>query len=106
MENKFGWFGKSWRAPICADKEHIDVPVGKFCHHCEEVFIDGDQGITNHQGYSWHIDCYMRGILGGVNHIRGTCTCCGGTDDPDPLNVSKREAARLAAIEWRLKTNG
>lgn len=57
------------------------------------------------QGYAMHIECNLRGVIGGVNHIRGTCSCCGRTDDPDPLNVSKREAARLAMIEWE-KRNG
>ena len=98
--NKFGWFGKSWGAPICVEDDHIDIPIGKPCYHCDEIIVDGDQGITDMQGYSWHLECHLRGIIGGVNHLRGTCTCCGGKDDPDPPNVSKREAARLAEAEW------
>ena len=101
MNNKSGWFGKNWGAPICADADHIDTPVGKACYHCGEVFVEGDQGVTNQQDFSFHIDCNLRGVIGGVNHLRGTCSCCGGTDDPDPPNVSRREAARLAANEWR-----
>lgn len=98
--NNSGWFGKSWDALICTNEDHVHTPIGKSCKRCGEVFVDGDQGITNSQCYSWHKECYLRGILGGANHIRGTCSCCGGTDDPDPSNVSKREAARLAMLEW------
>jgi hypothetical protein len=106
MENKFGWFGKSWGAPICEEDDHIDIPIGKPCIHCEEIIVDGDQGITTRQGYSYHLDCHLREIVGGVNHIRGTCLCCGGTDNPDPPYISKRQAAQLAAIEWEKKIHG
>ena len=105
MENRSGWFGESWGAPICVKDDHIHTPIGESCTFCEEVFVNGDQGITNLQGYSWHADCYMRIILGGMNHIRGICSCCGGTAEPDPENVSKREAARLAVLEWEKMKN-
>lgn len=100
MTSSFGWFGQNWSAPICTEEDHIDTPIGKSCYHCGEIFVEGDQGVTNIQDYSFHYECNLRGILGGANHIRGTCTCCGGSDDPDPPNVSKREAARLAVLEW------
>jgi len=101
--NKSGWFGKSWRAPICNGEDHIETPIGKTCLHCGEIFMADDQGVTDMQGKPMHLECHLRMIVGGVNHIRGTCSCYGGTDDPDPPNVSKREAARLAMIEWEKK---
>ncbi len=104
--NKFGWFGKSWGAPVCIEDDHIETPVGESCRHCDEVFVDGDQGVREMSGQSMHLECHLRGIIGGVNHLRGTCTCCGGKDDPDPPNVSKREAARLAEAEWMRMKNG
>lgn len=103
MSPKSGWFGTSWGAPVCAREDHIETPVGEACLHCGEVIVEGDQGITDMQGNPMHIECHMRGIIGGLNHLRGTCTCCGGTDDPDPPNVSKREAAKQAVIEWEKK---
>jgi hypothetical protein len=101
--NKGGWFGKNWGAPVCADEDHVETPIGKSCLRCKETFVDGDQGMTDVLGQSMHLECQLRSIIGGVNHIKGTCACCGGTDDPDPPNVSKREAARLAVIEWEKK---
>jgi len=101
-----GWFGQNWGAPVCTEEDHIEIPVGQSCHHCGETFIDGDRGITNAQGYSWHLECHMRGIIGGLNHLRGTCSCCGGKDDPDPPYVSKRIAAQLAMFEWERLKNG
>jgi hypothetical protein len=97
---KQGWFGENWGAPLCFEDEHIETPVGKSCHHCEEIFVVGDKGITNRQGYSWHIECNMRMVIGGVNHLRGTCTCCGGKNEPDPPYISRRQAAQVAVIEW------
>ena len=102
---KHGWFGESWGAPTCSDDDHIKTPVGTSCHHCAEIIVEGDQGITNTQGWSWHLECYLRGIVGGVNHIRGTCHCCGGKDEPDPPFISKRQAAYVAMLEWE-KRNG
>jgi len=43
-----------------------------------------------------HRECVLRSILGGANHIRRLCSCFGGTADPDPPGLSRREAAREA----------
>lgn len=51
-------------------------------------------------GAQAHRECAQRSVVGGVNHQRGTCTCCGGTDDPDPPELSRREAAIAAAYYW------
>jgi hypothetical protein len=45
---------------------------------------------------AYHIECWLRMIVGGINHIFGRCECCGGTDPPDPPGLSKRDAAKLA----------
>jgi hypothetical protein len=104
--NKSGWFGRNWGAPICAEDTSVETPVGETCRHCGEVIVDGDQGEVSSNGDVFHIECRMRMVLGGVNHILGTCMCCGGTDDPDPPNVSKRKAALLAVIAWDKVKNG
>lgn len=53
-----------------------------------------------------HRECSLRGVIGGLNHLKGTCQCCGGTDDPDPPEMTKRQAA-LAAVEyWRAHERG
>lgn len=53
---------------------------------------------------AWHRECAVRQVIGGVNHLRGRCTCCGGTEPPDPPDMTRREAA-LAACTYR-KTEG
>jgi hypothetical protein len=44
----------------------------------------------------WHWECWQRQVIGGVNHQRHACTCCGGTEPPDPPGMTRREAARAA----------
>lgn len=75
------------------------------CTNCGEPF--GDDG-----GVVWpaksgppvavHRECMIRMVMGGVNHQRGLCTCCGGTEWPDPPSLSTREAARVAWMYYRL----
>lgn len=104
MENtRRGWFGENWGAPVCFEEDHIPIPIGQTCLHCGEKFTEGDQGLTDMAGNAMHIECDLRAVLGGANHIRETCACFGGTDDPDPPGVTKREAAKLAVIEWEKK---
>jgi hypothetical protein len=47
-----------------------------------------------------HYDCHLRSIIGGLNHLRGRCTCYGGTEPPDPPDLTRREAARQAVAYW------
>lgn len=76
------------------------------CPHCGEPLEHGV--VVPHVGvegtvepWRWHWECWMRQLVGGLNHLRGTCTCCGGTDPPDPPGMTRREAARAAAAEWQ-----
>jgi hypothetical protein len=76
------------------------------CLFCDEPIAMGDElhrfPIGTEDGARIaHHECAFRAVSGGVNHLRGLCTCCGGTLDPDPPNVTKREAARLALAEWK-----
>jgi hypothetical protein len=50
----------------------------------------------------YHYECHFRSIIGGLNHLRGRCTCCGGTEPPDPPELSKREAAAEAVKFWTI----
>jgi hypothetical protein len=78
------------------------------CLRCEEEIEDlaNAERITQ-VGQGWarlrwlHRECAQRSAIGGLNHLKGTCQCGGGTDDPDPPEMTKRQAA-LAAVEyWR-----
>jgi len=71
------------------------------CFFCgESVAEDEDCGAM--PGTPAHYECVIRSVIGGYNHLRGRCTCCGGTLPPDPPELSKREAASVAVAYWRL----
>ena len=47
-----------------------------------------------------HVDCAIRSAAGSLGHQRGRCSCHGG-DEEDPPGVSRRAAARAAALLFR-----
>lgn len=72
------------------------------CIFCEEPIAMGDELHRNPIGTAdgpriAHYECALRQVVGGVNHQRGRCTCCGGTEPPDPPRLTRREAALAAA---------
>lgn len=88
------WFGKAYGAPYEADTPHVSTPVGAQCAHCGEPIGFHDDGLLiPHLGAGpithrcYHYECHG-------------CTCCGGTEEPDPPNVTRREAARQAVKNW------
>lgn len=100
------WFGRGWGASICEPESHVPTPAGMPCGRCEEAIEAGDFGVMMpfcmQDGNSLrplHYACHLRSFIGGINHLKGTCFCCGGADDPDPPELSRREAA-LAAMEF------
>ena len=96
-----GWFGlKAWNAPVCVLENRVPIPVGAPCWHCDEPIAADDDGFASGQR-AVHYACQVRGLVGGANHIIGTCSCCGGTMPPDPPGLTRREAAVLAEKLWR-----
>ncbi|WP_028058301.1 hypothetical protein [Candidatus Solirubrobacter pratensis] len=88
-------------------------PEGTVCIHCEEDFSaggtdfpvyadsrfgDGAPGVYYGNGAPAHLECFLRAGIGGLNHLKGTCSCCGGDDPPDPPDLSRREAALQAVL--------
>lgn len=75
-----------------------------LCLWCEEPVLAGEEyDVVMHVGAGGvaerrmrHWVCSARSVLGGLNHLRGLCTCCGGSEPPDPPELSRREAARQA----------
>lgn len=103
------WFGIAYGALYESDTEHVPTPVGAPCQHCREIIAEGDDGVLQDispiECIAFHYECHMRGIIGGFNHLRGFCLCCGGSEPPDPPTLTRREAARwaLAYFEKRIR---
>ena len=69
------------------------------CVYCDEPVLPGDR-LAPFFKQSVHWECGLRSVVGGLNHLNGLCTCCGGTLPPDPEGATRREAARVAAQAW------
>ncbi len=93
------WFGKAPWSKMCLQMEQVDVPVGEICLHCDETIKENDEGemIGSLEGLRpIHRECLIRSLVGSIGHQQHKCSCFGGNEE-DPTNVSKREAARIAA---------
>lgn len=80
----------------------------KECPHCEEPVDDPDTAepvacltATGVELRVSHPECAMRAIIGGLNHLLGRCSCCGGSEPPDPPEMTRREAAQAAVAYWQ-----
>jgi hypothetical protein len=94
------WFGEPWGSSTLGVIPQVDVPLGAVCVWCEELIDEHDSGIVYANGPVAHRDCFLRQVIGGVNHIRGCCTCHGGTEPPDPPEMTRREAAEAAVAAF------
>jgi hypothetical protein len=97
------WFGKPGGAPYEADCPHMNTPVGLPCAWCDESITEDDDGVVLPGGAgasAFHYECHLRQVVGGLNHLRGNCTCCGGAEPPDPPWLTRRQAAAQAASVW------
>lgn len=103
MSAKSGWFGKSWGAPVCTPEDHRQTPEGEVCIYCGEPIEAHENGFIDMVGQPSHYACNLRGIFGGLYHIIGQCSCCGGDKDSDPPGFSRRACAEIAVIAWEAK---
>lgn len=77
------------------------VTTAPVCGWCGEPIEERHGGDAARRTWAnLHRECAQRSVVGGVNHQRGTCTCCGGTDEPDPGGLTRREAAIASAFYW------
>lgn len=90
------WFGPRWDLAIAFELPVIHTPVGADCTGCDDKIEEGESGVRYANGPHAHAECHLRSVLGGVNHQKGLCTCCGGDEPPDPPGMTRREAAQAA----------
>jgi hypothetical protein len=65
------------------------TPTGEPCGHCGEPIAANDDGVLvptlgEAHRIAFHYECNLRTMVGGVNHQLHRCTCCGGSEPPDP----------------------
>lgn len=101
------WFGKGHGASYERTTPRCTPPRGHQCEHCFELIKQTDDGFLmpyfegqEFKELALHYECHMRRILGGLNHLLRVCTCCGGSEPPDPPELSRRDAARAALDAW------
>lgn len=103
-------FGPYTGYALQQELDHIPVPVGESCAHCDEPFLEDDTGIVipslPEGGYPYHWNCHLRSIFGSVAHIEGRCSCfVPGASCGDPEELTRRQAAdaAVAAYFWKHK---
>jgi hypothetical protein len=65
-----GWFGASWRAPVCEEERHKPTPVGSECAECHLGIEEADQGMLIPYAHddtvelqAIHLACFLATIL-------------------------------------------
>jgi hypothetical protein len=90
------WFGKFHNAPMQSDCPQTETPVGTVCAYCDEQILPDDDGMIDAGGSVYHRPCFLRPIIGSINHQLGLCSCF----QKDAVEVdepgTKREAAEAA----------
>lgn len=74
-----------------------------ICPYCREEITDTDTIKTmdsNVFTHCCHSECVTRNLIGGLNHLKRLCSCYGGTEPPDPPEMTNREAAKAAVSYW------
>lgn len=75
------------------------------CPWCVEAIAPEDHIHQMANGELWHMECFVRSVLGSVAHQRRRCSCCTpGSTENDPPGMSVRQAARAAVDEARFRT--
>lgn len=108
------WFGAAPFARVCEDDNQAVRPGGQPCAWCGEPIGETDNGFLiahlDEHGATykpWHHECSIRSIAGSVRHQLRKCSCFGngGPACDEPVGMSKRQEAKLAAEIW-IETQG
>lgn len=83
-DGRVRWFGKSWGAPVCDPRYHVETPLGEVCLECAGAVVDGDQGLIcacdpsipnafwwyfagdEHSVCAYHVACFEQSVFGNV----------------------------------------
>ena len=71
--------------------------MSDICPHCDEEITGDDFDFSTANKIRFHLNCFLRGIIGSVAHIEKRCSCfVPGSDEADPPGMTKRQAAEAA----------
>jgi hypothetical protein len=74
------------------------------CAWCDEPVLPSDVTIPG-QRPPLHYACGIRAVMGSVAHIEKRCGCfVPGSDEHDPPNLPKREAAEKALLAFQRRS--
>jgi hypothetical protein len=79
-------FGGPWGAPIDDGAQFVETPVGAECLECGEPIAEDDRGLIMpladlvdgqlvSRAAPTHQWCFLRTVLGSVEHLTGACSC-------------------------------
>lgn len=103
------YFGEPWPSGVCDYGTQVETPIGDPCELCGEAVGPFDQGnfIGSMRGEEgeWvpifapvHRECSLRGVLGGIGHLRNHGVWCSERHDPDG-GLTYRQSA-LLVWDW------
>jgi len=83
-----GWFGEPWNGVLDDDgkpeeSSRIPIPVGEPCGWCGDRMLATDSGQViptigigmKVELIPMHLECMLRSVVGGLDHLAGRCSC-------------------------------
>jgi hypothetical protein len=97
--------GQLWDAPAFDDAVEEDL-AGHTCTMCQDIIDTDENACLTPVGQYFHLECWLRPIMGSVLHLEGRCTCNGGATEEEeyPADESYRESARRS-LQWLIDNN-
>lgn len=97
--------GRLWDAPAFDDAEY-EILVGHGCTMCDEPIEVEDDACLTPVGQYFHLECWLRPIMGSVNHLEGKCICNGGATEAEeyPADETYRRSAQRT-LRWLVDHN-
>lgn len=89
----------------------VDTPVGQFCMYCKEYIGANDFGVmmpyADEKGFTskpQHRECFVRQMVGSVQHQRGECMCFGYDVPHEDTGMTPRQGALAAVKEYEQRS--
>lgn len=96
--------GRLWDAPAFDDAVEADL-VGQTCVMCPDPILAGEDACRTPVGQDYHLECWLRPVLGDVQHLERRCLCFRGRGNELVLDsdthATYRDSAR-ATLQWLL----